>query len=213
MVKWFYDDMCINNVRFTNSLNDESKIRSFRFMILYSYKNLDIVIPFLKDFLENPLFFICKDSVLVIFTNKERVDFKTIVDTISEDLGESIKLFEGFLITSERKKTFIPLLEIISECHFEPGYSKVSNLISFYRNKSKQLLIIKEALLVDLLKDNDFKSIVKGMFKNDLNVSKTAFDIYMHRNTLNNKLDYIESVTTLSLRRFNDAIAIYELFK
>ena len=51
------------------------------------------------------------------------------------------------------------------------------------------------------------------MFENDLNVSKTSAQIYMHRNTLNLKINTIENNTTLSLRKVKDAFVIYELLK
>ena len=49
------------------------------------------------------------------------------------------------------------------------------------------------------------------MFENNLNVTKTSKQLYMHRNTLNYKLDYIYNITNLNLQVFNDAIAMYIL--
>lgn len=49
------------------------------------------------------------------------------------------------------------------------------------------------------------------MYKNDLNVSKTASAVYMHRNTVINKLDVIKKTSGLDIQRFYDAIAMYNL--
>ena len=65
----------------------------------------------------------------------------------------------------------------------------------------------------EYLKDKSFTILVKTLFKNNLNISKTANDLYMHRNTLNNKLASLERDTTLSIQNFVNAIAIYELLK
>lgn len=42
--------------------------------------------------------------------------------------------------------------------------------------------------------------------KNDLNVSETSRVMYMHRNTLTYRLDKIERLTGLNIRKFNDAM-------
>ena len=43
-------------------------------------------------------------------------------------------------------------------------------------------------------------------FENDLNVSETARDLFVHRNTLVYRLDKIQKTTGLDLRVFDDAI-------
>ena len=42
--------------------------------------------------------------------------------------------------------------------------------------------------------------------ENSLNVSETSRKLYMHRNTLMYRLDKIERVTGLNLRKFSDAV-------
>ena len=40
----------------------------------------------------------------------------------------------------------------------------------------------------------------------DLNISETSRKLYMHRNTLMYRLDKIERVTGLNIRKFSDAV-------
>lgn len=49
-------------------------------------------------------------------------------------------------------------------------------------------------------------STAEEFLKNDLNVSETSRVMYMHRNTLTYRLDKIERVTGLNIRKFNDAM-------
>jgi len=51
------------------------------------------------------------------------------------------------------------------------------------------------------------------MFDNNLNVTKTASEVYMHRNTINNKLDYIKKETGMNIQEFKDAVSMYWLIK
>ena len=57
-------------------------------------------------------------------------------------------------------------------------------------------------------KDSYLKDIIFAMFNNNLNISKTASQVYMHRNSINNKLDYICKETGLDIQNFYDAVAM-----
>lgn len=47
---------------------------------------------------------------------------------------------------------------------------------------------------------------IQKFFENDLNVSETSRELYVHRNTLVYRLDKIQKITGLDLRKFDDAI-------
>ncbi len=49
------------------------------------------------------------------------------------------------------------------------------------------------------------RKMIQAFFENDLNLSTTARMLYMHRNTMSNKLDRIRQETGLDLRSFKDA--------
>ncbi len=62
---------------------------------------------------------------------------------------------------------------------------------------------------------NDINMIetIKSFIENDMNTSKTASAIYMHRNTLINKLDRFSKITGYDIKKFCDAFIIYYLIK
>ena len=90
------------------------------------------------------------------------------------------------------------------------SYSNISKLVMDISNKA-DLNKLREITLYKIDKDNDLINIVIAMYKNDLNVSKTASSVYMHRNTVNNKLEIIKKSSGLDIQRFYDAIAMYKL--
>jgi carbohydrate diacid regulator len=55
--------------------------------------------------------------------------------------------------------------------------------------------------------------LIQAMFKNNLNVTQTASDVYMHRNTVIKKLDFIKKETGLNLQKFQDANIMYWILK
>jgi len=54
--------------------------------------------------------------------------------------------------------------------------------------------------------DEEMFTTVTKFFDNDLNVSETARELYIHRNTLVYRLDKLQKLTRLDLRKFSDAI-------
>ena len=68
------------------------------------------------------------------------------------------------------------------------------------------LSILLEDESRELLKDEDMVNTAEEFLENSLNVSETSRNLYMHRNTLMYRLDKIERVTGLNLRKFSDAV-------
>ncbi len=57
-----------------------------------------------------------------------------------------------------------------------------------------------------LMEDIDLVTSVVDLFKNNLNVSETSRDAYLHRNTLLYRLDKIQRLTGLNIKNFEDAV-------
>jgi carbohydrate diacid regulator len=58
---------------------------------------------------------------------------------------------------------------------------------------------------IDSIDGETFHTIQK-FFENNLNVSETSRQLYVHRNTLVYRLDKIQKLTGLDLRKFDDAL-------
>ncbi len=71
---------------------------------------------------------------------------------------------------------------------------------------AEYLSILLEGDARELLKDDDMVNTAEEFLENSLNVSETSRNLYMHRNTLMYRLDKIERVMGLNLRKFSDAV-------
>ena len=69
-------------------------------------------------------------------------------------------------------------------------------------------MFIKEVLHGLTMDDFDEETLatVNKFFENNLNVSETSRQLYIHRNTLVYRLDKLQKMTGLDLRNFDDAI-------
>ena len=71
---------------------------------------------------------------------------------------------------------------------------------------SEYLDMLLDASARDIFDDREMINTAEEFFNNSLNVSETARKLYLHRNTLNYRLDKIEKSTGLNIRKIADAI-------
>lgn len=58
-----------------------------------------------------------------------------------------------------------------------------------------------------LLSDREIEVTADGFFESNLNLSEASRKLYIHRNTITYRLDKIERVTGLDIRKFSDAVS------
>ena len=97
---------------------------------------------------------------------------------------------------------------------FIENYISLKSLLLMILEKNiDDLAIIKPIIMNNILNDSKLLEIINAMFVNDLNVCKTANYVYMHRNTINNKITIIKEETGLDIQKFQDAVILYALVK
>lgn len=60
--------------------------------------------------------------------------------------------------------------------------------------------------VVDVLKDSELVESVSAFFNNNLNISETSRNAFLHRNTLLYRIEKIYKLTGLNVRNFDDAL-------
>lgn len=200
-----------------DNLNKLNIDNDFKFIIITGNEKIDknIFLSFFDGLINNIKCIDIENGLLLIYNAKERpIKYSDYYDSISFDLGVSFKFFEGFKIRKDNVSYLKYVLELFYKYldNESDSYYKVKDIIL----KTKDSEEIKELKKIVLDKYNDdpyFIGFVKGLFENDLNVSKAANNLYMHRNTINNKLESIENDTSLRLQKFGDAVAMHILIK
>lgn len=153
-----------------------------------------------------------KDNTIVCYFEDLDFAIEDVILSISDDFGISITSFKmPKLYVNEHK--FLPLYNLYNK--YLPNRSRffyTSELIEEAINKDlADARALKELLLGNLLKDSINALVINGIFENDLNVLKTSKSIYMHRNTINNKINLIKKETSLNILKFKDAVVLYFL--
>lgn len=129
---------------------------------------------------------------------KSKIGIGTVVDNI-KDIGRSFKEAQTALLIGE---IFENEKNIIDYNKLGIGrliYQLPPTLCRLFLNE-----VFKDGAF-EALDAETMNTIVK-FFENNLNVSETSRQLFVHRNTLVYRLDKIQKVTGLDLRQFDDAI-------
>ena len=125
-------------------------------------------------------------------------------------VGGTFKKFEDVSVSYRQASEALRMSAMFNSkgvVHTYREFMLVRMLEDVPENKLEEYLsILLEGDAEELLKDGDMVNTAEEFLENSLNVSETSRNLYMHRNTLMYRLDKIERVTGLNLRKFSDAV-------
>jgi DNA-binding PucR family transcriptional regulator len=91
----------------------------------------------------------------------------------------------------------------------ESHFSKLEKSILSCLSLDQQAVIFEKFLtpeIISVLQDKELVDCINAFFKNNLNISETSRNAFLHRNTLLYRIEKISRVTKLNIRNFDDAM-------
>lgn len=176
-------------------------IKEKDFVITINEKTI-ILVKEIKDIQENNDIEKLANEIFTTL-NKEKIkDVYISIGTIVHDLKNVSSSFKEAKMALEVGKIFNEEKRIIKYEHLGIGrliYQLPMNLCKMF---------INEVLYGETIEQFDEETLttVSKFFENNLNVSETSRQLYIHRNTLVYRLDKLQKMTDLDLRNFDDAI-------
>ncbi len=144
------------------------------------------------------------------YYNPEPIDLVSFHELIEEDFGGEVTIFispymeEDFVLGSAIKEFLKELPhgvfffdDVITYCILRQKTDLKQLILEYIRSKVNQEVI----------------HTVREFIENDLNSSLSAKRLYMHRNTLNYRIDNFIEATHINVKSFKGANAIYMLYK
>lgn len=170
-----------------------------------------LLIDFLKGLIGNYINPTFKDSVLTVFFDAAcEISFKEIIQSLNEDFYITALLFEsGELYKEIDKNEYMNHIKESRNLLFEINnlYITEADLI---KNKIYKDVIVRN-ILKDFHNDYEMKKVVKVYLECNMNISKAANELFMHRNTLMYKIDKFVEITGYDIRKFHNAFVIYHI--
>lgn len=187
---------------------------TFNSFVLIDYQNSEIktyLDNIIDEFVEtlNVEAKVKSDDLITILLNCDiNEDIREALKSLIQDFDGNVFVLEGFRFKDE---AIIEKVKKAFKNNHSKNYMRVSDLLN--KCNEAEAKAIKEFIITKIEKDNYLKQIIFSMFDNNLNITKTANAVYMHRNSINNKLDSLEKETGINIQVFNEAVTMYNILK
>ena len=206
------------------SLNYKGTFRIFHFHIQKPKEFLqDEWQNSLKEIFQHQIdffFFNNNEGVLVEKYNKNHFSFEELQGiflTLDADFDSSTSVFIGSFYNSEQFSTNFFYEEQIIFKHEkiaqkqQTAFSLSNVSLHYFTKEAVANSSIMKNWQQNTFFDKDMKKIILSLWKNQGNISSTAKDLFMHRNTLHYRLDKFNEQTGLSLKKMDDLLFCYLL--
>lgn len=201
-----------------NENNKSLDYKYFYFLLIDIKEKIDVnkVLSFFEELFLDVVFIEYDNIYFMFYFNQVEFEIENIISSLMDDLSSSIKVFSSPRIKRENKDYFFKLVRLYNTYLASKSrvYMSIGDLVSeIILNNISDLKIVKQIVLSDLLDDPQMEILIKSMIQNNLNVTQTANNIFMHRNTVIKKIEQIKNVTGLNMQKFIDADVMYWLIK
>ena len=187
----------------------KEKLISIIFKTSIKESVVSMLVDFLKGLVGNYIEPLFKEDVLSVFINSEcDVDFQSIIQSLNEDFYVPSTLFES-------SELFIGHDEYLAFIYANRKALLETNKMYLLESDLIKLKFTSEILCKNILKDfyEDFemRKIIKTYLEYNMNISKAADELFMHRNTLMYKIDNFIKTTGYDIKKFKYAFIIYHI--
>ncbi|OZU87905.1 hypothetical protein CIL03_14480 [Virgibacillus indicus] len=146
----------------------------------------------------------------------EGISYEQIIDVLMSDLYVKINFFVGpFFNEQENIKQHYELIittaPIVFSYSDKPVISYIDAVPSMLIDRTEPAFRneLIRVILGDLALDEELLHTIQTFMQCNLNISVTAKELYMHRNSLHYRLDKFNEKTGIDVRQFHEAMTVY----
>lgn len=146
---------------------------------------------------------------------EEQIQFDQIIDILMADLSVNIHFFVGEVLNSNGaiKEQFNQIRKMGNQLFQISGrnvihyieatpYLLLANLSPDDRDK------LSRSVLMHFVQDKEMIETLENFFTYNMNISETAKNMYMHRNSIQYRIDKFMKETNINIQKFNEAITV-----
>jgi len=154
-----------------------------------------------------------KDNLIIIYDDLDNVEnILDLIDNLNSELYLDLKIFCSPEYNKFSEVYFNWSIKVFNEINSSERFLDEKELL----NESFRIQVSDETRKIILKKfysDTEMLRSVKVFLECDLNVSKASELLYLHRNTLIQRIERFSEVTGYNIKSFQEAVLIYNLLK
>jgi len=190
----------------------------YRYLIIESKKDIknneSMIVSLFSEFIEFTKKQTIQNSIYLFYAHETDISFLDVILNIMSDTLSDLRLFASFGFDSESELN----------THLEYVKSKIKsipfNKYVYLDDKiilKESLNVVDDILIKHILKkyaeDQIMLETIKVYLESNQNTIKASKKLYIHRNTLLQRLDKLYQTTGFDIKVFTDAYLIYHLLK
>jgi len=189
----------------------------YQYFILQSKKPIkkerEMLLSLLGEVVDVSYLDVDNEFITVVFENLLESSLQELSQVIIEEFFIEIRIYESirFETIHDLERNIKKVKRMLKLITFDSDDSYLNEVDLLYFEISKPIdSSYKKNILKKYSDDTEMKNILKVFFECNQNTSEASKRLYMHRNTLIQKLDKFYEETGFNPRRFKDAMIIYK---
>ncbi|WP_175614604.1 PucR family transcriptional regulator [Piscibacillus halophilus] len=171
--------------------------------------------------LNKPFLFIWKPDLQLVLIEEisekeEPIEFEEIMDVLSDDLDLKLRFFVSDTYNDIDKAPliyhwFIKTAEQIFEVTHQRIVKQENSLLELLpmRYSKEDRLFYTESILKNTIHDSELLKTIQTVIEHHGNVTATAKALYMHRNSVQYRIDKFQEQTGQDMKNFKNMIQVY----
>lgn len=189
----------------------------YQYFILQSKKPIkkerEMLLSLLGEVVDVSYLDVDNEFITVVFENLLESSLQELSQVIIEEFFIEIRIYESirFETIHDLERNIKKVKRMLKLITFDSDDSYLNEVDLLYFEISKPIdSSYKKNILKKYSDDTEMKNILKVFFECNQNTSEASKRLYMHQNTLIQKLDKFYEETGFNPRKFKDAMIIYK---
>lgn len=189
----------------------------YQYFILQSKKPIkkerEMLLSLLGEVVDVSYLDVDNEFITVVFENLLESSLQELSQVIIEEFFIEIRIYESirFETIHDLERNIKKVKRMLKLITFDSDDSYLNEVDLLYFEISKPIdSSYKKNILKKYSDDTEMKNILKVFFECNQNTSEASKRLYMHRNTLIQKLDKFYEETGFNPRKFKDTMIIYK---
>ena len=188
----------------------------YKYIIIESKLQIEqyepMIVSLFSEFIDIKNIIIDEHQLWIYFNHDIDLSLKDVIINLSQDTLVDFRLYESHRYTSknELEKQAVFIKEKIKDINFNT-YSYLNDYVILLHFVHQFDQNFKNYLFSKFNNDSLMIETIKTFLENNQNVGLSAKALYVHRNTLTQRLDKFYQATGFNLKLFMDGFIIYHL--